>query len=299
MRLRPSILSWSRVRFALAHSRLHTGSAERDRGERAVKRRSASWCTTNGYAHPHALWSRPSWVAAHQGDPNVRLVEVDVDTAAYETGHIPGAVGWNWRVDLQRHPERDIPTEAEWEALLSRSGIGNDDLVVLYGDNNNWFAAFAYWLFKFYGHDDVCLMNGGREKWIDEGRELTTGRPGRSRRRRYQARGAESGAARLPRRCRRRSSVAPTWRWSTCARRRSTPASCLPRRTCRRRARSAAGTSPAPQNVPWATAVAEDGTFKSADELRAIYGGKGDHRRTRRPSPTAASASAAPTPGSC
>lgn len=126
----------------------------------------------NGYAKPNTLVAT-AWIAAHKGDPGVRLIEVDVDTTAYATGHIPGAVGWDWRADLQRHPVRDIPTQAEWEALLSRSGIGENDLVVLYGDNNNWFAAFAYWLFKLYGHGDVCLMDGGRVKWLDEGRELT------------------------------------------------------------------------------------------------------------------------------
>jgi hypothetical protein len=101
----------------------------------------------NGYAHPHAL-VETSWVESHWSDPNVRLVEVDVDTTAYGTGHIPKALGWDWRADLQRHPVRDIPDQAEWESLLSRSGIGNNDLVVLYGDNNKCFAAFAYWGFK-------------------------------------------------------------------------------------------------------------------------------------------------------
>src|SRR5262249_2371305 len=124
-------------------------------------------------ARPHAL-VETSWVEAHKTDANVRLVEVDADTNAYDTGHISGAIGWNWRTELQRHPVRDIPDQAGWEALLSRSGIGNNDLVVLYGDNNNWFAAFAYWLFKVYGHADVCLMNGGRAKWLAEYRQVST-----------------------------------------------------------------------------------------------------------------------------
>ncbi|MGH2616320.1 MAG: sulfurtransferase, partial [Thermomicrobiales bacterium] len=132
--------------------------------------------TLNGYARPHALVDT-EWVATHKDDPTVRLVEVDVDTSAYGSGHIPGAIGWDWKVDLQRNPVRDIPNPDEWQALLSRSGIGNNDLVVLYGDNHNWFAAFAYWLFKLYGHADVCLMNGGRVKWVAEGRELTTDDP--------------------------------------------------------------------------------------------------------------------------
>ena len=127
---------------------------------------------SNGYAHPHTLVGT-DWVTTHGGDANVRLVEVDVDTAAYETGHIAGAIGWHWQRDLQQRPVRDIPAKESWEALLSRSGIDGDTLVVLYGDNHNWFAAYAYWLFKVYGHQDVCLMNGGRQRWIDEGRPIT------------------------------------------------------------------------------------------------------------------------------
>src|SRR5438445_5630650 len=126
---------------------------------------------------PEGTLVTADWVQENLDAPNVRLVEVDVDTSAYDTGHIRGATGWNWQTDLQRHPVRDIPTREEWEALLSRSGIGNDTTVILYGDNNNWFAAFAYWLFKLYGHDQVCLMNGGRKKWLDEGRELTNDTP--------------------------------------------------------------------------------------------------------------------------
>src|SRR5690606_21393483 len=92
---------------------------------------------------------------------------------SYDTGHIPGAIGWNWQVDLQQRPARDIPTKEQWEALLSSAGISNDSTVILYGDNNNWFAAFGLWLFKLYGHEDVRLMNGSRSRWIEEGRELT------------------------------------------------------------------------------------------------------------------------------
>src|SRR5688572_26376976 len=125
--------------------------------------------TPNGYAQPDAL-VETEWVAQHKDDPGVRLVEVDVDTSAYASGHIAGAIGWDWQRDLQRRPVRDIPTMAEWEALLSRSGIANDTTVILYGDNNNWFAAFALWLFKLYGHGDVRLMNGSRSKWIAEDR---------------------------------------------------------------------------------------------------------------------------------
>lgn len=115
------------------------------------------------YARPDVLVST-EWVAQHLGDPNIRLVEVDVDTSAYEQGHIPGAVGWNWQKDLWDPLRRDIVSKEAFEELCSRSGISNDTTVVLYGDNNNWFAAWAFWQFRIYGHDEdkLKLMNGGR-----------------------------------------------------------------------------------------------------------------------------------------
>lgn len=128
------------------------------------------------YKHPEALVST-QWVADHASDPSVRLVEVDVDTTAYDKGHIQNAVGWNWQSQLQDNVRRDILTKAQFEDLLSKSGIGNDTTVVLYGDNNNWFAAYALWQLKYYGHKDVRLMNGGRKKWELEGRSFTTDAP--------------------------------------------------------------------------------------------------------------------------
>jgi thiosulfate/3-mercaptopyruvate sulfurtransferase len=226
----------------------------------------------NGYAHPHSL-VQTDWVASHRDDPNVRLVEVDVDTSSYSAGHIPGAVGWDWRVDLQCHPVRDIPDRTEWEALLSRSGIGNDDLVVLYGDNNNWFAAFAYWLFKLYGHTDVCLMDGGRIKWVAEGRELTTNSTTMVQTT-YQASEADSR-----RRAFRDQVTATLGRADTALVDVRSPKEYsgellapenLPQEGAQR-----GGHIPGAQNGPWATAVAEDGTFKSAADLRSIYGDKG------------------------
>jgi thiosulfate/3-mercaptopyruvate sulfurtransferase len=225
----------------------------------------------NGYAHPHALVTT-EWVAAHKGDGNVRLVEVDVDTAAYDTGHIPGAIGWDWRRDLQRRPMRDIPARAEWEALLSRAGIGNDDLVVLYGDNNNWFAAFAYWLFKLYGHQDIVLMDGGRVKWLAEGRELTTEAPA------VTPATDTAPEAKLTLRAFRDEVAAVIGRPQVALVDVRSPKEYsgellapenLPQEGAQR-----GGHIPSAQNIPWATAVAEDGTFKSASELRAIYGGQ-------------------------
>ena len=128
------------------------------------------------YAHPESLVST-DWVSEHGSDANVRLVEVDVDTEAYEKGHIAGAVGWNWQSQLQQEVRRDLVGKGELEALLGRSGIGNDTTVILYGDNNNWFAAWAFWQLKYYGHADVRIMNGGRAKWEAEGRPMTADVP--------------------------------------------------------------------------------------------------------------------------
>ena len=117
------------------------------------------------------------WVKDHLSDPNVRVAEVDVDTAAYDQGHVPGAVGWNWTTQLCDTLVRDVIPKNKLEELLGNSGIDNDTVVVLYGDNNNWFAAWAFWQLKLYGHKDVRIMDGGRKKWLAEGRELSTDAP--------------------------------------------------------------------------------------------------------------------------
>src|SRR5215510_6955262 len=119
------------------------------------------------------------WVEAHLDDPGVVLVEVDEDTSAYEKGHIRNAVRVDWKADLQDQVRRDFVDQAQFEALLSARGIGNEDTVVLYGGNNNWFAAYAYWYFKLYGHDDVKLIDGGRKRWELDGRPLTADLPTR------------------------------------------------------------------------------------------------------------------------
>ncbi len=119
------------------------------------------------YAHPEVL-VETDWVMANIGKPGIKLVEIDVDTKAYGAGHIPGAVGFNWQTALQDPVRRDIISQGEFERLMSSSGISPSDTVVVYGDNNNWFAAYGFWLFKLYGHKDVRLMNGGRVKWLNE-----------------------------------------------------------------------------------------------------------------------------------
>src|SRR3954453_11234607 len=129
----------------------------------------------NGYAKPVLVTS--DWVAEHGSDDNVAIAEVDENPDLYEEGHIPGAVKLHWRDDLQDPVERDVVDRETFEQLLGERGIGNDTTVVLYGDRNNWFAAYAYWYLKIYGHDDVRILDGGRQKWIDQNREVSTAAP--------------------------------------------------------------------------------------------------------------------------
>ena len=128
------------------------------------------------YKHPEVLVTT-EWVAQNLNAPNTRLVEVDVDTTGYDQGHIPGAVGWNWQTQLQDNIRRDLIDKSTLERLLSESGISNDTTILLYGDNNNWFAAYAFWQLKYYGHQNVKLINGGRKKWLEEKRALVTDVP--------------------------------------------------------------------------------------------------------------------------
>ena len=125
------------------------------------------------YANPNSLVST-EWVEKHANDDGVVVVEVDVDTEAYDEGHIPGSVAWNWKTQLADQGRRDIVGLNQFEKLMGGSGIGNHTTVILYGDNNNWFAAWAFWQLKIYGHEDIRMMNGGRKKWIEEGRKLVS-----------------------------------------------------------------------------------------------------------------------------
>src|SRR6516225_2366404 len=129
------------------------------------------------YTNPEVLVST-NWVKENLGKPGIKLVEIDVDTKAYNAGHIPGAAGFNWQTQLQDQVRRDIISKEAFEKLVGGAGISTGDTVILYGDNNNWFAAYGFWLFKVYGHPDVRLMNGGRSKWLNEDdKELTTEKP--------------------------------------------------------------------------------------------------------------------------
>ncbi len=225
------------------------------------------------YAHPEVLIETEE-VAAQLGSGTFKLIEIDVDTDAYAQGHLPGALGFNWQTELEDTLRRDVPDQAQWEALLSKSGVTNSDTLVLYGDNNNWFATFGYWLFLIYGHDraKLKLINGGRKKWIAEGRELTTDVP------------APSPAA--------YKASEPNWELRAfrdeVLQKLSDPNVTLidvrspdeysgkviappgMSETAQR-----GGHIPGAQSAPWLNAVKDDGTFKSAEDLKAFYGAKG------------------------
>ena len=224
------------------------------------------------YKHPEVLVST-EWAAQNLNSPKIRLVEVDVDTTAYNQGHIPGAVGWNWQTQLQDNIRRDLIDRPELEALLGKSGITNDTTILLYGDNNNWFAAYAFWQLKYHGHIDVRLINGGRKKWLEEKRPLTTEATNVTpttykasdadesiRARREEVREAVEGKLRAQLVDVRSVDeftgkiLAPPGLSETAQR---------------------AGHIPGAANIPWAQASNEDGTFKSADALAALYQSKG------------------------
>jgi thiosulfate/3-mercaptopyruvate sulfurtransferase len=223
------------------------------------------------YANPSALVDA-DWAEEHLSDPNVRFVEVDVDTTAYEQSHIPGAIGWDWTSQLSDGIRRDIASREDFGRLLSESGISPATTVVLYGDNNNWFAAWAYWQLKLYGHRDVRILDGGRKFWLDQGLPLTTDVPS------YPATDYELPEADFSLRAYRddilprlgdenlalvdvRSPaefngeiIAPPGMSETAQR---------------------AGHIPGAASIPWAQTVREDGTFKPRDELAALYEAKG------------------------
>ena len=213
------------------------------------------------------------WAAQHGKDQGVRVVEVDVNPAAYEGGHIEGAVGWNWKRDLQDQVARDIAPKQALEQLLSRSGITPDTNIVLYGDNNNWFAAYAYWALKYYGHDKVQLIDGGRVKWEKEGRPYTTDAPsypattykfkqdGNDKIRAYR----DDVLARLG-----KAALVDVRSPKEFSGELLAPEN-LPQEGAQR-----GGHIPTAANIPWSTAVnSEDGSFKTLDELKEIYGGQG------------------------
>jgi thiosulfate/3-mercaptopyruvate sulfurtransferase len=232
----------------------------------------------DGYAHPDVLVDT-AWVADHLNDPNVRIVEASEDVLLYEQGHLPGAVKLDWLVDVQDPVRRDFVDRAGFERLMSSWGITNDTNVIFYGDRNNWYACYSFWLFSYYGHRKMQVMNGGRQKWVDEGRELTREAPSYAptsysaqepsdKIRAFrddvmallneQRTGLKAGVAlvdvRSPQEY--RGEVLHMIGY--------------PQEGAQR-----AGHVPGAAGIPWATAANTDGTFKSVDELKEIYGGRG------------------------
>lgn len=220
------------------------------------------------YIYPEVLVST-KWVFEHLKDPGVRIIEVDVDTKAYDQGHIQNAIAWNWQTQLQDKVRRDVVRKKDFEALMAYSGISHDITIVLYGDNNNWFAAWAFWQLKYFGHKDVRLMNGGRKKWIEERRLLVTecpSFPGKTytveepdhtiRARRdfifdyinkalefnlIDVRSPDEYSGKV---------IAPPGMTETAQR---------------------GGHIPGAKNIPWSEAVNFDGTFKTCEELEQLY----------------------------
>ena len=212
------------------------------------------------------------WVAQHLSEPNVKLIEVDVDTAAYDEGHAPGAVGFNWTSQLQDQVRRDIITKEGLGQLLSDAGVSNSDTVILYGDNNNWFAAYAFWLLEMYGHKDVKLMDGGRKKWAAEDRAMTKDVPSPKK----AAYKAEAPNAAL--RAKRDQVLQALGKSGNALVDVRSPAEfngeiMAPPGLSETAQRM--GHIPGAANVPWAQAVREDGTFKPVEELQQLYGTKG------------------------
>jgi len=224
------------------------------------------------YANSDAL-VETEWLESRLDDPVVRVIEVDEDISAYEKGHIKGAVGWNWTTDLHTPVGRDYVDGAGLSKLLSDAGVGADTTVILYGGNNNWFAAYAYWILKLRGFDNVKLLNGGRKKWELESRELVMDVPSN------QATGYEvSGSERPEIRALRDEVLGKVSAGSSFVDVRSPEEyrgeKLAPDHLPQEQAQ-VPGHIPGAANVPWVKAANEDGTFKSADELRELYGGEG------------------------
>jgi thiosulfate/3-mercaptopyruvate sulfurtransferase len=225
----------------------------------------------NGYAKPVLVTT--DWLAEHLNDDSVVVAEVDENPDLYDEGHIAGAVKLHWRDDLQDPVERDLVDKPTFERLLSERGIANDTTLVLYGDKNNWFAAYAYWYLKIYGHGDVRILDGGRQKWGDEAREFTTETP--------QPQQADY-------RANERDESIRTYRDSVRAQIGEQSKALVDVRSPQEYAgdliappgyeqegAQRAGHIPTAASIPWATAVRDDGTFKNADELRELYESKG------------------------
>jgi len=225
------------------------------------------------YAHPEALVDT-NWVADHLNDPNVRIVESNEDILLYDTGHIPGAVKIDWVADLNDPVVRDYLTKEGFEQLASRLGISNDTTVVFYGDKNNWWATYALWVFKLFGHEDARILNGGRKKWIDEGRELSKEVPSYPQGS-YTAPERDDSAIRAFR-DQVKEHIKASGKALVDVR---SPQEFSGERTHMpeypQEGTLRGGHIPSAVSIPWAKAANDDGTFKSTEELKALYEGQG------------------------
>jgi thiosulfate/3-mercaptopyruvate sulfurtransferase len=226
----------------------------------------------SGYAHPEVLVDT-EWVAQHLNDPGIRLIEADEDVLLYEVGHIPGAVKLDWHVDVQDKVARDFVSQHDFEELMSRWGISNDTTIVLYGDRNNWYACYAFWLFSMYGHRKMKIMNGGRTKWEAEHREMTKEVP-HFERTTYHAQPADEASFRAF-----RDDVAvglknPDRRLIDVRSPQEYTGELVHMVNYPQEGAQRGGHIPTAKNIPWSTAANADGTFKSPEELRQIYGGQ-------------------------
>jgi thiosulfate/3-mercaptopyruvate sulfurtransferase len=227
------------------------------------------------YAHNDVLVST-DWVLEHHNDPNVRLIEVDEDVLLYETGHIPGAVKLDWHTELQRPDVRDFVDEQGFAELMAQKGVSNDTTVVLYGDKSNWWAAYAFWFFKYNGHADVRLMNGGRQKWIADGQPLSEDVPTHAQGnynvlyRDESIRAYATDVLQHIIKVQQGSATLVDVRSLAEYTGEKLHMPEYPQEGAQR-----GGHIPGAQNIPWAQAVQDDGTFKDADDLASLYGDKG------------------------
>ena len=219
------------------------------------------------YTHPDVLVST-EWVAGHANDPKIKIVESDEDVLLYEVGHIEGAVKIDWQTDLQDQLVRDYIDKAKFEKLLSDKGIANDTTVVFYGDKNNWWACYAYWVFKLFGHEKALVMNGGRQKWVEEKRPLTKEVPDYPKTSYKVSNVDESIRAFRDDVTKHMSAKKPLIDVRSP---KEFTGELLHMEAYPQEGALRGGHIPGAKNVPWATAVKEDGTFKSADDLKSIY----------------------------
>jgi thiosulfate/3-mercaptopyruvate sulfurtransferase len=212
------------------------------------------------------------WVADHLDDDSIRIVEVDENPGLYAEAHIPGAIGFDWKQDLQDQVRRDFLDADAFGELMGSRGISNDHTVVLYGDRNNWFAAYTYWYFRYYGHDAVKLVNGPREKWIEEGRPTSTEVPSYPPAS-FEAKGPDESIRVY--RDDVRSALGSDTRLVDVRSPQEFSGELIAMTGYEQEGAQRAGHIPGAASVPWAQAVNEDGTFKSAEELRELYTAKG------------------------